>query len=102
MGLDTTLSRWLRTPDAPICEISLFVAEKRSRPYSAEEICALRKTMKSYCWQAYSRLFYKEGPFLLPSGAWPHPFHIKGLGFIGRSQRLAPRQRWRDPEGFTS
>ena len=80
MGLEATLSRWLRTPDAPICEIRPNAAEKRCRPYSAEEIQSMRKTMKRYCWQAYRRLFYNEGPFVPTPGAWPHPFRLKGLG----------------------
>jgi hypothetical protein len=76
--LEATLSGWLETPDAPICEISPYKLEKSCRPYSAEEVRAMRNAMKRHSWQTYSRLFYNEGPFVLP-GAWPCPFRLRGL-----------------------
>jgi hypothetical protein len=81
MFLEATLLRWLRTPDAPICELSPNRAEKRCRRHSAEEIRTMRETMKRNCWQACSRLFYNEGPLVFPPTGWPHPFRLKGLGY---------------------
>jgi endonuclease/exonuclease/phosphatase (EEP) superfamily protein YafD len=60
--LETALSGWLKTPDAPICEISPYVFEKCCRPYSAKEIRVMRDAMKRYSWRCYIRLFYNEGP----------------------------------------
>jgi hypothetical protein len=74
MLLKTTLSGWLKTPDAPICEISPYASEKRCCPYSAEEIRVMRDAMKRYSWRCYIRLFYNEGPFVLRPGAWPGRF----------------------------
>jgi hypothetical protein len=68
--LNAILSRWLKTPDAPICEISLETRDKRARPYSREEIQAMRNSMKRLSPQSYIRLFYNEGPFVLPPGAY--------------------------------
>jgi hypothetical protein len=71
--LDAILSRWLKTPDAPICELSLDTRDKRSRPYSREEIQAMRNTMKRYSWQSYIRVFYNEGPFVYPPDGYRIP-----------------------------
>jgi|SRR6516225_9809061 len=86
MCLNATLSRWLRTPDAPICKLSLFATEKRRRPYSAKEIRAMRQTIKRYSPQCYIRLFYNEGPFVLPTSPWPFAFCPKGLACSPKDQ----------------
>jgi hypothetical protein len=62
------LSLWLKTPDVPICEISLVAGDRRARPHSSMEIQAMRQTMKRYSWQCYIRLFYNEGPLAPPGG----------------------------------
>ena len=94
MFLEATLSRWLKTPDAPICEISLAASDKRDRPYSSEEIQAMRGTMKRCSWQCYIRLFYNEGPFVHPPGSWPHPFRARGLCCY-----RTKRKHWRNGRG---
>ena len=91
MFLNTTLSRWLKMPDAPICEHSPNVHEKRSRPYSAQEIRVMRKAMKRYSWKSYIRLFYNEGPFVLPPDAWPHPFCLQTDDYWPK-QKVGARQ----------
>jgi hypothetical protein len=73
--VNATLSRWLKTPAAPICEISLHMRDECARPYSREEIRAMRDTMKRLSWQSYIRVFYNEGQFVYPPAAWPHSFH---------------------------
>lgn len=98
MFLEATLSRWLKTPDAPICELSPNRTEKRSRPYSAEEIGALRETMGRCSWQSYLGLFYNEGPFVFRPGAWPHPFRLKALSYwpkqkVGGTAKVFQLQR---------
>ena len=85
MFLNATLSRWHKNPDAPICELSLNAAEKCCRPYSAEEIRVMHETMKRCSPQCYIRLFYSEGPFVLPPGAWPHPFPSKWTGLLAKA-----------------
>jgi hypothetical protein len=93
--LNANLSRWLKTPDAPICELSLHSHDKRSRPYTGEEIQAMRYAMKRCSWQSYIRVFYNEGPFVHPPGAWPHPFHpscMKTLAYLPR-QRVDGRAK---------
>jgi hypothetical protein len=79
MFLNAVLSRWLKRPDAPICEISPNASEKRSRPYSTEEIRTMRQTMKRYAPRCYITLFYTEGPIVRWASDWPHPFRVKGL-----------------------
>ena len=91
------LSRWLKTPDAPICELSLETCDKRTRPYSREEIRDMRDNLKRLSWQSYIRVFYNEGPFIHPRGAWPHPFqafHMKTLAYVP-SQRIYGRAKVR-------
>jgi hypothetical protein len=95
--LNAVLSRWLKTPAAPICEISLETRDKRARPYFREEIRAMRSSMKRLSPQSYIRVFYNEGPFVHPPGAWPnpfHPFHMKTLAYVPR-QKVAGRAKVR-------
>jgi hypothetical protein len=79
MYLNHILSGWLKKPDAPIWELSLNSAEKRRRPYTVEEIRAMRETMKRYAPRCYITLFQTEGPTVRPANGWPHPFRLKGL-----------------------
>jgi hypothetical protein len=62
MLIHLNLSKWIKTPDAPICEISASSSDKRSRPYSPEEITRMRAFMKKHNWTAYMQLFYNESP----------------------------------------
>ena len=55
--LNAVLSRWLKTPAAPICEISLETRDKRARPYFREEIRAMRSSMKSSALKVISQCF---------------------------------------------
>ncbi|MGA8480898.1 MAG: hypothetical protein WB696_23280 [Chthoniobacterales bacterium] len=64
MAIQIVLSRWLQTPDAPICEISPAWGEKRSHPYGEDEIQRMRSFMRQHSWWSYIRLFYNEGPWV--------------------------------------
>jgi hypothetical protein len=86
--LDAILSRRLRKPDAPICELTPNTAEKRRRPYSTQEIRAMRETVSVTAGDAT----YNEGSIALPAVGWLHPFCIKGLGYWPK-QTLAARQK---------
>jgi hypothetical protein len=79
MSINHILSGWLKNPNAPICELSLNYGEKRRRPYTVEEIRAMRETMKRYAPRCYITLFYTEGPIVRWASDWPHPFREKGL-----------------------
>jgi hypothetical protein len=46
MAIHHVLSGWLKTPDAPICQLSLAYGEKRMRPCLPEEIQRMREFMK--------------------------------------------------------
>ena len=62
MAIQIVLSRWLQTPDAPICEINPHRGDKRSRPYTKQEIEQMREFLKRHSWGSYIRMFYNEGP----------------------------------------
>jgi hypothetical protein len=65
MAIQHALKRWLQTPDAPICEISLNYGETRSRPYTEAEIRRMRDFLKRHAAITYIRLFYNEGATVL-------------------------------------
>jgi hypothetical protein len=60
MAIQQVLRRWLQTPDAPICEISLNYGEKRNRPYTPDEIRKMRDFLKQHVPESYRRMFYDE------------------------------------------
>jgi hypothetical protein len=66
MAVQHVLRRWLQTPDAPICEISLNYGEKRNRPYTEAEIRRMRDFLKRPAFWIYIGIFYNEGPRVLP------------------------------------
>jgi hypothetical protein len=77
MAIQHVLRRWLQTPDAPICEISLNCGEKRNRPYTPDEIRKMRDFLKRHAWWTYVGLFYNEGPRVLPGFK---PFYLRRSG----------------------
>ena len=82
MLIHLNLSQWIKMPDAPICEISTSSSDKRSRPYSSEEITRMRAFMKKHNWTAYMQLFYSESPRTWVK-SWPRKFSRdskQGLG----------------------
>ena len=82
MLIHLNLSKWIKTPDAPICEISASSSDKRSRPYPQEEIIRMRAIMKKHNWTAYMQLFYSESPRIWVK-SWPREFSRdskQGLG----------------------
>ena len=70
MLIHLNLTKWIKTPNAPICEISASSSDKRSRPYSQEEIIRMRAFMKKHNWTAYMQLFYSESPRIWVK-SWP-------------------------------
>jgi predicted metal-binding protein len=62
LAIQHVLKRWLQTPDAPICEISLRYGEKRNCPYTIAEIQKMRDFLKRHAFTTYIRLFYWDGP----------------------------------------
>jgi hypothetical protein len=48
MAIQHFLKRWLHTPDAPICEISLCHGETRNRPYSEDDI-SMSSLVNRFC-----------------------------------------------------
>ena len=73
MLIHLNLSKWIKTPEAPICEISASSSDKRSRRYSPEEITRMRAFMKMHNWTAYMQLFYSESPRIWVK-SWPREF----------------------------
>jgi hypothetical protein len=62
MAIQIVLRRWLQRPDAPICEINPHSGDKRSRPYTKQEIKQMREFLKRHSWGSYIQIFYNEGP----------------------------------------
>lgn len=60
MAVECVLRRWLKNPDAPIFEISSNSAEKRSRPYTVEEVQKMKDSLKHHAPGTYERLFGVE------------------------------------------
>jgi hypothetical protein len=74
MAIHHVLSGWLKTPDAPICQLSLAYGEKRMRPCLPEEIQRMREFMKRYNWMSYMRLFYGDGKISIWEPSWPRKY----------------------------
>jgi hypothetical protein len=55
--LEAALSRWLNTPDAPICKINPNPGETRNRSYTTEEIQRMKDDLKRLAPATYERLF---------------------------------------------
>jgi hypothetical protein len=77
MAIEHALKRWLQTPDAPICEISLNYGEKRNRPFTPDEIRTMRDLLRRHAAITYIRLFYRDGPDVFPDYS---PWYIRGSG----------------------
>jgi hypothetical protein len=82
MLIHLNLSKWIKTPDAPICEISASSSDKRSCPYSPEEITRMRAFMKKHNWTAYIQLFYNESPRIWVN-SWPREFSRESKQGLG-------------------
>jgi hypothetical protein len=77
MAIQHALKRWLQTPDAPICEISLNYGETRSRAYTEAEIRRMRDFLKRHAAMTYIGLFYRDGPDVFPDYS---PFYLRRSG----------------------
>jgi hypothetical protein len=77
VAIQHALKRWLQTPDAPICEISLNYGEKRNRPYKKAEIRKMRYFLKRHAWWIYVGLFCRDGPDVFPDFS---PLHLRRSG----------------------
>jgi hypothetical protein len=72
MAIQIVLRRWLQKPDAPICEINPHRGDKRSRPYTKQEIERMRDFLKRHSWGSYIRMFYNEGPRTVDTFTYRH------------------------------
>ena len=82
MLIHLNLSRWIKMPGAPICEISASASDKRSHPYPAEEIARMRAFMKKHNWTSYMQLCYSESPRISVK-SWPREFSKESSTNLG-------------------
>jgi hypothetical protein len=68
LHISIVLRGWLKDANKPICELSRFHGEKRTRPYSTEEIARMKAFMLKHNWIGYMTLFCREQPDLC---LWP-------------------------------
>jgi hypothetical protein len=60
LAVECILSRWIKKPAAPICEISPFCGDKRLRPYWAEEVRRMKDFLRQHCPGTYERIFGRD------------------------------------------
>ena len=79
MAIHGILTKWLRNPAARICDISNHANEKRTRPYTPEEIQSMRSIMKRHNWTTYMQLFYGDGKSSIWEPSWPKQYNPQSV-----------------------